>query len=96
MSAFMGGRGAYGNGADRFEPTRTGPIARATRGQAEADHADCSRQAVEDQRSPYPSATVSSGGTRRPLSVSREQSRDKFCFTMLSREDKRWQNLEGA
>src|SRR5258707_1122737 len=66
MSAFMGGRGAYGNGADRLEPTRTGQIARATRGPAEADHADRSRQAVEDQRSPYPSASVSSGGTRRP------------------------------
>jgi len=25
-----------------------------------------------------------------------EQSRDRFCFTMVSREDKRWQNLEGA
>src|SRR6202049_1931098 len=27
MSAFIDGRGAYGNGADHFEPTRTGPIA---------------------------------------------------------------------
>src|SRR6266446_3630465 len=54
------------NGADRLEPTRTGQIARATRGQAEADHADRSRQAAEDQRSPYPSAAVASGGTRRP------------------------------
>ena len=26
MSAFMDGRGPYGNGADRLEPTRTGPI----------------------------------------------------------------------
>ena len=26
MSGFMDGRGPYGNGADRFEPTRTGPI----------------------------------------------------------------------
>jgi len=26
MSASMGGRGAHGNGADRFEPTGTGPI----------------------------------------------------------------------
>src|SRR5216684_2009726 len=66
MSAFIGGRGPHGNGANRFEPTRAGQIARATRGQAEADHADRSRQAAEDQRSPYPSAAVSSGGTRRP------------------------------
>src|SRR5205807_1313766 len=58
--------GAHGNGANRLEPTRTGQIACATRGQAEADHADRSRQAAEDQRSPYPSAAVSSGGTRRP------------------------------
>ena len=26
MSAFMGGRGAYGNGANCLEPTRTGPL----------------------------------------------------------------------
>jgi hypothetical protein len=25
MSAFIGGRGRYGNGANRLEPTRTGP-----------------------------------------------------------------------
>src|ERR1700722_12252551 len=66
MSAFIGGRGPHGNGANRFERTGTGQIARATRGPAEADHADRSRQAAEDQRSPYPSATVWPGGTRRP------------------------------
>src|SRR6266702_4727878 len=44
MSAFMGGRGPHGNGANRLESTRTGPAARATRGQAEADQADRSRQ----------------------------------------------------
>src|SRR5260221_10071595 len=49
MSGFIGGRGPHGNGANRFEPTGTGQIARATRGPAEADHADRSRQAVEDQ-----------------------------------------------
>jgi hypothetical protein len=37
MSAFIGGRGPHGNGANRLEPTRTGEIAGATRGQAEAD-----------------------------------------------------------
>src|SRR5258705_1605837 len=66
MSAFIGGRGPHGDGGNRFEQTRTGRIARATRGPAEADDADRSRQAAEDQRSPYPSATASSGGTRRP------------------------------
>jgi hypothetical protein len=65
MSAFIGGRGRYGNGANRLEPTRTGPAAGATRGQAEADHADRSRQAAKDQRSPHPSTAISSGGTRR-------------------------------
>src|SRR5262249_24116970 len=34
--------------------------------QQEGDHADRSRQAAEDQRLPYPSAAVASGGTRRP------------------------------
>src|SRR6478736_961601 len=43
-SAFLGGRGLNGNGANRLEPTRTGPAARATRGQAKADHADRGRQ----------------------------------------------------
>src|SRR5258705_12994027 len=50
MSAFIGGRGRHGNGANRLEPTRTGPPAHATRGQSEANHADRSRQTAEDQR----------------------------------------------
>src|ERR1700738_4220720 len=65
MSAFIGGRGRYGNGANCLEPTRTGPAARATRGPAEEDNADRSRQPAEDQRSPHPSAAVSSAGTWR-------------------------------
>src|SRR5439155_9022022 len=65
MSAFIGGRGRYANGANRMEPTRTGPATGATRGPAEADHADGSRSAAEDQRSAHPSAAVSSRGTRR-------------------------------
>ncbi len=32
MSAFIDGRGAYGNGANRLEPTRTGPIESVARG----------------------------------------------------------------
>src|SRR6266704_5853941 len=39
MSAFIGGRGPHGNGANRLAPTRTGPPTRATRDKAEADHA---------------------------------------------------------
>src|ERR1700675_2911624 len=50
MSAFMGGRGPYGNGANCFEPTRTGPATRATRDKAEADHPERSCQTTEDQR----------------------------------------------
>src|SRR5258708_33262315 len=48
MSAFMVGRGPHGNGANHLEPTIAGPAACATRGQAEADHAEGSRQAAED------------------------------------------------
>src|ERR1700688_3697347 len=50
MSAFMGGRGPHGNGANCFEPTRTGPATRATRDKAEADHPERSCQTTEDQR----------------------------------------------
>jgi hypothetical protein len=49
MSAFIGGRGPYGNGANRLEPTKTGPAARAARRKTEADHADRSFQEAEDQ-----------------------------------------------
>ena len=49
MSAFIGGRGRDGNGANRLEPTRTGQIMRVTRDPAEADHPDRSGQAPEDQ-----------------------------------------------
>src|ERR1700719_3271876 len=66
MSAFIGGRGPHGDGANRYELTGTGQIARATRGPAEADHADRSRQAAADQRSAYPSAAVTSGRVRGP------------------------------
>src|SRR5882724_2440453 len=68
MSGFIGGRGRYGNGANRLEPTRTRPAAGATRGPAEADHAGRSRQAAEDERLPDSSAAVSFGGTRRSSS----------------------------
>jgi hypothetical protein len=34
MSAFMDGRGPHGNGANHFEPTRTGPIESVARGTA--------------------------------------------------------------
>jgi hypothetical protein len=68
MSAFIGGRGPHGNGANLLEPTRTGPVAGATRSEAEADHAGGSCQAAEDERSPDPSAAVWFRGTRRSSS----------------------------
>jgi hypothetical protein len=40
MSAFIGGRGRYGNGANRLEPARMGPATRVARNKAEADHVE--------------------------------------------------------
>jgi hypothetical protein len=40
MFAFIGGRGRYGNGANRLEPTRTGPATCAARDKAEAHHVE--------------------------------------------------------
>src|SRR6516225_9818969 len=50
MSAFMDGRGPHGNGANRVEPTRTGPIESVARGTAEAADAADSRGAAESKR----------------------------------------------
>ena len=44
MSAFIGGRGRHGNGANRLEPTRTGPATCVARDKAKADHAEGSCQ----------------------------------------------------
>src|SRR6516164_11120278 len=52
MSAFMDGRGPHGNGANRVEPTRTGPIESVARGTAEAADAADSRGAAESKRPP--------------------------------------------
>src|SRR5512136_667839 len=52
MSASMDGRGAYGNGADRLEPTRTGPIESFARGTAKASFADSGSGAAESKRPP--------------------------------------------
>src|SRR5216683_5771118 len=50
MSAFMDGRGPHGNGANHFEPTRTGPIESVARGTAEASDAGSRRRAAESDR----------------------------------------------
>src|SRR5882762_7372199 len=52
MSAFIDGRGPYGNGANHLEPTRTGPIESVARGEAEASFAGSSSGAVEGNRPP--------------------------------------------
>src|SRR5882762_6769824 len=52
MSAFMDGRGAHGNGANHFEPTRTGPIESVARGTAAASNAGCGSRAAESNRPP--------------------------------------------
>jgi hypothetical protein len=50
MSGFMDGRGAYGNGAHRLEPTRTGPLESVARGKLEASDAGLSGRAAESNR----------------------------------------------
>src|SRR5258708_3100860 len=52
MSAFMEGRGPHGNGANHFEPARTGPLESVARGKAEAPFAGSSSRAAEDKRPP--------------------------------------------
>src|SRR6202795_4337745 len=52
MSAFMDGRGPHGNGANRVEPTRTGPIESVARGTAEASDAGSSGRAAESKLPP--------------------------------------------
>src|SRR5580692_12976594 len=47
MSAFMEGRGPHGNGANHFEPTRTGPVESVARGTAAASDAGCGSRAAE-------------------------------------------------
>src|SRR6202522_3290805 len=50
MSAFMESRGPHGNGANHFEPTRTGPLESVARGRAEAPDADSSSRAAQNNR----------------------------------------------
>src|SRR5208337_1293784 len=52
MSGSMDGRGAHGNGADRFEPTRAGPIESVARDTAEASDASSRGPAAESKRPP--------------------------------------------
>jgi hypothetical protein len=52
MSAFMEGRGRYGNGANHFEPTRTGPVESVARGTAAASDEGWGSRAAESNRPP--------------------------------------------
>src|SRR5580704_13912387 len=67
MSGSMGGRGAHGNGADRFEPTRTGPIESVARGKAEASDAGRSGRAAESNRPPGAADAAPPWRARRSL-----------------------------
>src|SRR5271170_8174113 len=65
MSASMEGRGAHGTGADRFEPTRTGPIESVARGKAEASDTGRSSRAAESRRPPGAADAARPSRTRR-------------------------------
>src|SRR6516164_812409 len=67
MSAFMDGRGHHGNGANRVEPTRTGPIESVARGTAEAADAADSRGAAESKRPPRAADAAPASRARRSL-----------------------------
>jgi hypothetical protein len=87
MSAFIGGRGRYGNGANRLEPTRTGPATCAARNKAEADHVGYSyrffpallhRNAQRPFTTLIPIALENLGGLIRRLGLHEEID---FCLT---------------
>src|SRR6202050_2672181 len=71
MSAFMDGRGPHGNGANHFEPTRTGPIEGVARGTAETADAGSSRRATENKRPPRAADAAAPARARRSLPGSR-------------------------
>src|SRR5580704_17631127 len=71
MSAFMEGRGPHGNGANRVEPTRTGPIESAARGTAEADDPGGSGRAAESKRPPRAANAAAPARVQRSLLGSR-------------------------
>src|ERR1700684_4061030 len=71
MSAFMDGRGPHGNGANHFEPTRTGPIEGVARGTAETADAGSRRRATENKRPPRAADAAAPARARRSLPGSR-------------------------
>jgi len=61
MSAFMGARGPMETERIALSQRERDRLRVLHEVQQKADHADRSRQAAEDQRSPYPSATARLG-----------------------------------
>src|SRR5712692_5254131 len=66
MSGFIGGRGPHGNGANRLEPTRTGPTARVAGRTARAFNSGRSGSTSKVVRPSGASAAAAPAGARRP------------------------------
>src|SRR6201982_2351218 len=71
MSGFMDGRGPHGDGANRFEPTRTGPLEGVARDTAEASDANSRGPAAENKRPPGAEDAAPPSPTRRSFPGSR-------------------------
>src|ERR1700758_3109735 len=71
MSAFMDGRGPHGDGANRFESTRTGPLEGGARDTAEASDANSRGPAAENKRPPGAEDAAPPSPTRRSFPGSR-------------------------
>src|SRR5271165_590978 len=68
---FHGWPGPHGHGANRFEPTRTGPIESVARGKAEASDAGRGGCAAESNRPPGTADAALPSRTRRYFAGSR-------------------------
>src|ERR1700674_568646 len=71
MSAFMDGRGPHGDGANRFEPTRTGRLEVVARDTAEASDASSRGPAAKNKRPPGAADAAPPSPTRRSFPGSR-------------------------
>src|SRR4029077_2041531 len=71
MSAFMDGRGPHGDGANRFEPTRTGPPESVAGDTAETSDASSRGPAAENKRPPGAADAAPPSPTRRSFLGSR-------------------------
>src|SRR5947207_14158478 len=75
MSAFMDGRGPHGDGANRFEPMRTGPLESVARDTAEASDASSWGPEAENKRPPGAADAAPPSPTRRAFPGSRKIGR---------------------